>query len=363
MKISGFIRMFVCLLLGACVSSCGKWYRMTTTIHKDGGCLREVYVKADSLEVLSGFERVFSFKPYGWRLSSLYPKQNFDFFGEQHELSTKASRELKQVGDPCFMLSRDKAYLKTLFSPTEQLDKSFRWFYTYYIYKVKFPQFKMLELIPLDRYLSREEQQMWFINNKTGTAMNGIELSDKLHQIEDRFWKWFNRNSFEFSYRLLARYADKTLQTQMQQLKEKVYKAHYESEDVLDYKPSDMAAFFDKAGYTSAFRTLYKRFSLPINSDYHHYSEMVEAVAGTSICFETHMPGQLVHADSSAIIRNDGTAIWKVDFYRAILGDYSLQVESRVPNYWAFVLTGLLVIGLLVVCYRAVRTHSRLSKS
>lgn len=36
--------------------------------------------------------------------------------------------------------------------------------------------------------------------------------------------------------------------------------------------------------------------------------------------------------------------VWKVDAYRLLAGEYSLTARSRVPNVWAFILTGVLIL-------------------
>jgi hypothetical protein len=49
---------------------------------------------------------------------------------------------------------------------------------------------------------------------------------------------------------------------------------------------------------------------------------------------------------------NQDTLTWKVEEDRFYFQDYPLKASSRKPNYWAFIVTGIIVIlavvGLMV---------------
>ena len=60
------------------------------------------------------------------------------------------------------------------------------------------------------------------------------------------------------------------------------------------------------------------------------------------------MPGQLITTNTT--LHEGETPYWKIDAYRLLPGDYTLEAQSRVPNIWAFIVTGLL--GILAVLLR-----------
>ena len=59
------------------------------------------------------------------------------------------------------------------------------------------------------------------------------------------------------------------------------------------------------------------------------------------------MPGIITETNSTNLIGN--RVSWEVEADSFLLRDKVMMVESRVVNYWAFILTGLVVFGLLVL--------------
>lgn len=72
--------------------------------------------------------------------------------------------------------------------PMERVKKSFRWFYTYYIYTATYKELQDKGPVPLDNYLNKEEQMIWLQGNDDAfRGMNGIEMNDKLDKLEAKF--------------------------------------------------------------------------------------------------------------------------------------------------------------------------------
>lgn len=59
------------------------------------------------------------------------------------------------------------------------------------------------------------------------------------------------------------------------------------------------------------------------------------------------MPG-LITATNSAELKGN-TVSWEVQALSYLLNDYKMNVESRVVNYWMFVLTGLIILVLIIL--------------
>ena len=78
-----------------------------------------------------------------------------------------------------FSISNGKEQMSSLAIPTEQLKKRFKWFYTYYIYTATYKELPDKGPVPLDKYLNKEEQIIWFRgDNAAFSGMNGIEHSE-----------------------------------------------------------------------------------------------------------------------------------------------------------------------------------------
>ena len=58
-------------------------------------------------------------------------------------------------------------------------------------------------------------------------------------------------------------------------------------------------------------------------------------------------PGILTETNSISPIGN--TVSWKVDPMVFLLEDYTMYGESRIVNYWGFVVTGVVILLLIVL--------------
>lgn len=97
--------------------------------------------------------------------------------------------------------------MSSLAIPTEQLKKRFKWFYTYYIYTATYKELPDKGPVPLDKYLNKEEQIIWFRgDNAAFSGMNGIEQNDKLDKLEAKFGEWYNRSQYEIIWEVIRQF-------------------------------------------------------------------------------------------------------------------------------------------------------------
>lgn len=67
---------------------------------------------------------------------------------------------------------------------------------------------------------------------------------------------------------------------------------------------------------------------------------------------EVELPGMLTKTNSIKVVGNKVS--WKVEPIAFMFKDYTMQVESRVVNYWAFVLSGIILVLLIaILAYKA----------
>ncbi|GHT24415.1 hypothetical protein FACS189430_09270 [Bacteroidia bacterium] len=171
-------------VLGMC--SCASTdYRITTTIRPDGSCLREVYTKGDSAFVAGDWSN----NPYLFRVDSSWQiEQVADY---EQKFNVKLAKTFHSIEEISSGLQFDED-LRPLVAPEEALQKRFRWFYTYYSFKTAYPPVQLP--VPIDRYLSKAEQKLWFQGDLAAYAgRNGIELKKELDDIEKRFEIWFEQ--------------------------------------------------------------------------------------------------------------------------------------------------------------------------
>ncbi|NJK95916.1 MAG: hypothetical protein HC905_14275 [Bacteroidales bacterium] len=61
--------------------------------------------------------------------------------------------------------------------PSCELEKKFRWFYSFYTYREIYPKIRTLDRVPLEKYMSGVEAEYWFNGTSDfAKGMNGIEL-------------------------------------------------------------------------------------------------------------------------------------------------------------------------------------------
>ena len=58
------------------------------------------------------------------------------------------------------------------------------------------------------------------------------------------------------------------------------------------------------------------------------------------------MPGLITETNSYQLVGNQ--VKWRIKDHTIFFEDYEMYVESRVVNYWAFVVSGIVVLLLLI---------------
>lgn len=329
------------------LASCSANYRMVTRIHEDGKIDKEVYACGDSAFRAGNWGN----NPYlfgleaDWKIENLDAGIKVNFFGEEETLNVKAGRSVQATGQISFFSPKEE-WMRPLAVPQEQLEKHFRWFYTYYTYTCDFQELPYKGPVPLDNYLTKHEQALLFQGDMTDyRGMNGAELYFELEDIEQKFQEWFYHTQFELCYQVLACFLQKegntAYYTKMKEQKEEVFKGDGNRRKGDECSPEYICRLLDGRYETTVFTDLYKRNEEPMKHLYDEKCKIME-LFGYQIKFELEMPGELISINTAL---NEGNRwIWKVDAYRLLAGNYTLQAESRTMNVWAFCVTGLLIL-------------------
>lgn len=348
------------LLLSLGMTSCSTYYRMTSRIDTNGSMHREVYARGDSAFIAGNkTHNPFLFQlDTDWQIVNLDSTLKFNFWGEEEKLNVKASRNIPLINGEYFSISNGKEQMSSLAIPTEQLKKRFKWFYTYYIYTATYKELPDKGPVPLDKYLNKEEQIIWFRgDNAAFSGMNGIEQNDKLDKLEAKFGEWYNRSQYEVIWEVIRQFTsqkgDTVYVNRLNELKETVYTNHLSGKDSCgDAGIDDVCALFDKVGQTNYYLELYKAHAKAMDNMCEQKIKIAE-VFYHAIQFELTMPGTLL--SSNASLSTNNIMVWKIDGLRLLTGNYVLTAESRVINYWAFGLTLLIILatlGIFIKLYR-----------
>jgi hypothetical protein len=86
----------------------------------------------------------------------------------------------------------------------------------------------------------------------------------------------------------------------------------------------------------------------PLFEDFTKKWALVDTISGIeSYTEEVEMPGLITGTNSSMLSGNQ--VRWEFESISVLVRDYEMYVESRVINYWAFVLAGCILLALLIM--------------
>ena len=352
--------LIVAIVILFSMASCQTSYRMVSRIKTDGSLYREVYAYGDSA-FLAGDRAenpfLFHIDSDTWQLVGLGSSIKFNFWGNEQELNVKVCRDIPGMSGEYFEVSDTKEYAAPLAVPQEILEKKFRWFYTYYSYKAIYSELPDKGPVPLDRYFSDEERQIWFRGDENAFAgWNGIELNNRLDDIENKFWEWYNRSQYEISFEVVAHFTslqgDTSYIRRLQESKEDIY-SKYVSKKEKESTPEEVCDFLNDLWQTKYFSNVYKANEKDIDKMAEDRGRIVE-LFGYTMRNELIMPGKVI-ASNAMFQQGDSAVIWKVDAFRLLAGGYELAAESRIPNYWAFAATLLAILFAFWLSWRAYR--------
>ena len=333
------IKIILTVLALTFMVSCGEYYRMVTTISANGNVYRALYASGDSAFRAGNI----SHNPFLFELSQDWTVNRCDtlkynFFGEEANFNVKISKKSNSIESYSKEIRCDTDK-RSLAAPEESLMKKTGWFYTNYSLKVVYGKLQYKVPIPIDDFLTKEEQILWtqggFDNYK-----NGFEMSDNLSGISDKFIKWYAHNYFEISLEDIKKL---TKNYDLDRDKENIYKNLTDIVKVPpdDINPESVCNVLDSFYITTYFSKLYKANHEILDNDYKQTLSIKNVIFNT-ISYELVLPGKMLQTNAPVI--HSDTLVWKVDGMRLLFDDYTLKAEYRVINKWSFLLTGLLLI-------------------
>lgn len=357
-----YIPIFLSLCLITLLSACETHYELTTEINPDGSCIRQCKVVTRDSAFLTGDTTVnpfpFTLDP-SWQLSvyDSVQKTCLPWPLAQWTPTEKKSRQLVIATRyfPSVQALNDS--FRFNHSPWQNiipeitLKKSFRWFYTYYTFQEKFPQFPPEQIpVPLNLYLTPQEQQQWFQENPTAyQGMNGLEIYDQLNDLQGKADTWFNHNFFAMQYAGIAEVAAEStvnpFAARMSQARDSIFESAREKYDI---GSTDAIYLLNQYFHTDYFSTLNRT---KIDSLYTG-KERIAEILDPQFNYELIMPGKVISSNAPYYEKN--TLVWKVNAWRFLTSDYTITAKSRKVNLWTVILT-LLFAGAFI--YISVRRH------
>ena len=348
------VKNMLSIVLLACTASCSTYYRVITTFDRNGHAHRELYALGDSLFMSGNTDS----NPFLFELDSHWSIHRLDtvvkhiFFGEEKSLNVKITKEVTSIDVYAKEIKCDHNK-RSLAAPKEFLEKKWRWFYLDYSFKATYQRFQYDVPLSIDDYLTKEEQILWTqggLNNYH--VMNGLEMSDYLSAMGEKFWEWHGRNRFEVILKGIKKW---TTNYDFEVDKEQLYKQTLTQVDdeTTAIEPKVLCGVLDSFYKTTYFSKLYNANGVSLDSDFKTIFAIEELIFNV-LSYELVLPNRVLR--TNAPIFASDTLVWKVDGMRLLFDDYILTAEYRTVNWSGFVFTGL---PILVAVWSSLRLLTR----
>lgn len=356
------IAIAACGLLAACNSDDD----MTTVVNSNGSCDRILVATVDEKFIQGDTtEHPFIMDLNGWDIQWKYKDENirtdWPVKGWKKEPQDSAEvikaiahrhfNSVQQLADS-FRIKPSHTWNRIMIKPV--LEKRFRFFYTYYNYKESFSKLPIKLPVPVSKYLSADEAGYWLAGRPDiMKGMNGSEAKQILDNIEEKVAKWVMHNLFEMQYsevlrnlELIVNHPPKAIMNAKKNSVFALYYANYPKGEI----KIDLMPILDKSFNTQAFGNFAKAGNDNLLQQINEPEAFKQFIAyfDTNINYKLVMPGYVIESDG---ISSHDTLNWKIDAYRLLNGDYTMEASSKKVNLWAFVAAALVVVGAIALFF------------
>ncbi len=305
-------KLFLVAVLAVMCASCGTEYVVTDKVQRDLAGTRTI-LSSDTVSlgntVCNSWDRQLLAKP-----------QYYDFRVLTDTMRYAYTSPVARGG---WTLEDDS--LSRMLRPQVSVSKNFRWFTTRYCYMARFPRLDSLP-VPIDEYFTSDEAQLLFNHNEWPSDWNGADMYALLDKLNTKYVRWWSHCLFERQYEMFMAQADST--------QRQLLAGRHDTLLAMVLADLDDDSQMPLARKASLFP------ELDFVSDYFQSFEVQAAVSEwvESNAFETHV---LWNVD----LPGGRSVEHKVSADRLLLGDYIIEETGRTVNWWACILTFLLLVG------------------
>jgi len=333
---------------------------MTTIIHDDGSCTR-IFTQNVSTEFMQGDT---SQNPFpvdihaGWKVQWRYltpgihtnwPVKDMNYKKDDtvRLITAQIVRQFSSVKE-----MSDSFHFKSDFDwhdlpLSAQLDKKFRWFYTFYTYKETYPKLPIKYKVALSKYMTKDEASFWLSGQPNLLqGMNGIEIKDFTADLESKFGRWIIENIWEMQFEALINHLDlfpnAPKKEKIQSAKDSLFKT-VQKVDIDKAININIGQLLNNYFKTTAFDSLADEGNVamkPITEP--KDIELFSKYNSQSINYKLLMPGKLIK--TNGMISQD-TISWKIDSYRMLDSPFQLEATSKKFNLWPTLVSAIVVLA------------------
>ena len=348
--------------------------RMLTIINEDGTCSREFSfhpyptsvmapsdepIENDGMHFSAGWQRSWSvvgdsvhrpcpLTQEQWdSLQQVFPKQDV-----RSNILMYTKRNFQNVSEMSDSLT---SAVRHLFKATASLDKHFKWFYTDYVYHetLAITNIEQLFSVPLDRFVSADTASYWFTGLPNLSAgLTGAEQKELLDDIEPKISQWFNACTMAFVYTYASLHYDEVKnppvsKEQFLALKDSIVMSPAVRNMDLFSDISQVSKIIENFYHSNAYTPLFsdsKEWERVLDKKYKSYEYLMMMAPQLDYI----LPGKVIDGGDGEV---EGNVIhYRFSGERLIPHPYVITATSRVTNFWAFIVT-ILIILLAIGCF------------
>ena len=311
-----------CLSLVLIFTGCKKDYKTTTKINTDGTCERSFVVTSDSGKIYNSvlplpFDSTWQINWKKDTTGSDYiftAKKNFNSFDQLSNLYEK-------INNP----DKLKIHLK--------IEKNFRWFYTYYYYTEKYDVFNLFNKVPVSKYLTQQEIQVYLSGKENDTLKAKIKAWEERNYLED---------FIESISNAAGKLNDSSITPQRIVSKKNELLKILNGKDMSNEK---LLAEMKNIFKTNAVYGLKDDIDKSIKKIMEKAERMYDAEG--SYFNSVLMPGLLISTNADKV---QGSKVsWEFSSDRFTIRSLEMNAESRVMNTWAVIISSVVVLLILVL--------------
>ena len=339
----------------AMLPSCVTYYTVIPEVHPDGSMTRTVYAEADSACLAGDLSsHPFLFEPgEQWQTGRMAEPRTWWFLDDSATMNFYAARTFRSSDTSYRVLPYVKA--------AEHWDKKRGLFFNTYSYTCTFPGIDSWMPVRPDSLMSSAELERWYRNGTGSPGMNGAETYSCLADLYDKYTEWVNICYREHLYRVICSTAGEELTGSLKTELMKWMEKHYDFyEDIFSFSFGE--ADDNSSGLFTSIATQMSRLSgSPVYTDAAavHAAAWEEEISALeekltapfcyAMLYQVQMPGRLTSANTE--LMDDGTPVWKVDGFRLLAGDLTVEATSRRANPLGFIFLGLIVLVSAVIFF------------
>ena len=356
------VRMTLTMLaVVAIFPSCVTYYTVVPEVHPDGSMTRTVYAEADSACLAGDL----SSQPFlfelgsGWETGRMAEPRTWWFLDDSATMNFYASRTFRPSDTSYREIPASEEYAGLPYiKARERWDRKRGLLFNTYSYSCTFPGIAERMPVPPDSLMTLDELDRWFRSAGSYAGMNGAEAYTGLTDLYDNYAGWINACYREQIYRVICSAVGEELTDSLKTELMQWMKKHYDFyEDMLfAFDGSDGSVLIDIAAQMSrlsgnpVYAEAASVHAVTWAEEISDIEEQLTAPFFYAMLYQVRMPGRLTSANTD--LMDDGIPVWKVDGFRLLAGDLTVEATSRRANPIGFALLGLVILASAAIFFR-----------